>query len=70
MCESDDWPGHQIELLQNNHVIGIFPASFEDHEICIFIERVEIQKDIFEIRRTGNDGVSLSHFDFLNLVDV
>ena len=34
-CGSKYWPGHPIELLQNNHVIGKFPASFEDHSVCI-----------------------------------
>ena len=58
-CGSKYWPGHPIELLQNNHVIGKFPANFEDHSICIFHEKVDFQNDIFELRRTGNDGVSL-----------
>ena len=58
-CGSKYWPGHSIELLQNNHVIGKFSAGFEDHSVCIFHEKVDFQNDIFELRRTGNDGVSL-----------
>ena len=57
-CGSEYWSGHEIEVLQNNHVIGIIPAGFENHKICIFKEKVDIANDVFEIRRTGNDGVS------------
>ena len=57
-CGSEHWSGHEIEVLQNNHVIGMLPAGFENHKICIYHEKVDIINDVFELRRTGNNGVS------------
>ena len=56
-CGSEYWTGNEIELLQNDHVVGIFPAGFEDFHICILRDQVDIENDIFELRRTGTDGV-------------
>ena len=60
-CGSEYWTGNEIELLQNDHVVGIFPAGFEDFHICILRDQVDIENDIFELKYTGgqsNNGVS------------
>ena len=57
-CGDKYWPGHEIEILQNNNVIGKIPSGFEHYKLCIFNEKVDIKSDVFELRRTGNDGVS------------
>ena len=63
-CYTNDWPGHEIELLKNNEIIGSFPPGFEDHPICIWRHEVDIQNDVFELRRTGNDGVCITGLYF------
>ena len=58
-CGLEHWTGNEIELLQNDHVVGIFPAGFKDFQICISRDQVDIENDIFELRRTGTDGVCI-----------
>ena len=57
-CGPENWSGHDIEILHNRNVIGILPSGFERQQICIFNDEIDIENDIFELRRTGNAGVS------------
>ena len=44
-CGSEYWTGNEIELLQNDNLVGIFPAGFEDFQICIVRDQVDIEND-------------------------
>ena len=52
----NDWDGDALQLVQNGVVIGTFGPGFVDEEICI---EVLYPNDVFELRSTGNDGVSV-----------
>ena len=55
------WDGDPLELLQNGVVVGTFEQEFNNREICI--DQVDQSNDVFELRSTGNDGVSFLAYD-------
>ena len=55
-----DWRGSDIEILQNGIPIGEFPSGFTDLEICVAISLVDIDRDIFELRPIGSNGVCIT----------
>ena len=52
-----------MELLQNGNVIHTFQPLFNDDEKCLPIDEVDQTNDVFELRSTGNDGVSFQHYN-------
>ena len=55
-----DWRGSNIELLQNGIPIGEFKSGFTDSEVCIAISLVDKNRDIFELKPMGNNGVCIT----------
>ena len=55
-----DWRGSDIEILQNGIPIGEFPSGFTDFEVCVAISLVDIDRDIFELRPIGSNGVCIT----------
>ena len=55
----NDWDGDALQLVQNGVVIGTFGPGFVDEEICIEEHQFNQSNDVFELRSTGNDGVSV-----------
>ena len=55
-----DWSGSDIEVLQNGISIGEFTSGFTDSEVCIAMSLVDIKRDTFELKLTGNNGVCIT----------
>ena len=49
-----------IEILQNGIPIGEFGSGFNDSELCVAISLVNIDRDLFELKPMGNNGVCIT----------
>ena len=55
------WSGDTIELVHNGNVIHTFPPKFTDDKICLNADQIDEINDVFQLRKTGDDGVSFKH---------
>ena len=55
-----DWRGSDIEILQNGIPIGAFGSGFTDSEVCVAISLVNIDRDLFELKPIGNNGICIT----------
>lgn len=55
-----NWSGNTLQIKQNGNLIGEMKKGTQDYELCLKYSQVDIEKDIFEIAKTGNDGVCIT----------
>ena len=53
------WSGDDVQLLHNGNLIHTFQSGFTDEQKCLDHAQVDENKDQFELRSTGTDGVSV-----------
>ena len=52
--------GSNIEILQNGISIGEFYSGFNDFQVCIAMNMVDIDRDIFELQPIGDSSVCIT----------
>ena len=54
------WSGNTVLVKQNGNTIGSMSKSQEKFQVCVEYDQVDIDNDVFEIVKSGNDGVCIT----------
>ena len=54
------WKGNAIEIFQNGNKVGSMPSGTKMFRFCLDYDQVNIENDVFQIARSGDDGVCVT----------
>ena len=59
-CNNGQWRGGDIILNKNYEKIATFQHGFTDETFCLSMGLGDVAKDVFQLKSTNTDGVSIS----------
>lgn len=62
------WKGDDIEITQNGQIIATMPSETRTFKHCLSMDDVDVKNDVFELKKTGSDGVCITSLEVNNKI--